>query len=166
MRTDFLLTLAEIAVGLAGFAGLIVAISGRRDGVRDEAELNLQLLKNVLGASFMAAGFALLPVALLGMEVDSTAAWRGSAALLTVALPLYMLQTVRPALAAFRAIGKVPLSYWANNVVALLIVSSLVLCASGVVSSSFYLPAVSFLAYGAAVSFVRVFLSVARNAAA
>jgi hypothetical protein len=100
MRTDFLLTLAEISVALAGFAGLIVAISRRRGGSADETRLNLQLLKNVLGASFLAAAFSLLPVALLSMEVDSEAAWRGSAGLLAVALPLYMFRTVFPALTA------------------------------------------------------------------
>jgi hypothetical protein len=166
MRTDFLLTLAEIAVALAGFAGLIVAISGRRGGSADEARLNLQLLKNVLGASFMAAAFALLPVALLSMEIDSKAAWRGSAGLLAVALPLYMLRTVLPALTVYRAIGRtVPLSYQANIAIGLVVAGGLGLCAGGVIPSSVYLPAVSFLAYGAAVSFVRVFVSVARDAA-
>ena len=166
MQAEFLLTLAEIAVALAGFAGLIVAISGRRGGSADEARLNLQLLKNVLGASFMAAGFALLPVALLSMAIDSQTAWRGSAGLLAVGLPLYMFQTVFPALASYRALGRsVPLSYRANIALGLVFAGALGLSAGGVVPSSTYLPAVSFLVYGAAVSFVRVFVSVARDAA-
>ena len=166
MQAEFLLTLAEIAVALAGFAGLIVAISGRRGGSADEARLNLQLLKNVLGASFMAAGFALIPVALLSMAVDSQTAWRGSAGLLAVTLPLYMFKTVLPAFAAYRVLGRpVPLSYRANTALGFLFAGGLGLSALGVVPSSTYLPAVSFLAYGAAVSFVRVFVSVARGAA-
>jgi len=166
MVAEFLLTLAEIAVALAGFAGLIVAISGRRGGSADEARLNLQLLKNVLGGSFMAAGFALLPVALLSMGIDSEAAWRGSAGFLAIALPLYMFRTVAPALADYRALGRTaPLSLRANIAIGFVFTAVLVLCAGGVVPSSAYLPAVLFLVYGAAFSFVRVFLSVAQDTA-
>jgi hypothetical protein len=166
MRTDFLLTLAEISVALAGFAGLIVAISRRRGGSADETRLNLQLLKNVLGASFLAAAFSLLPVALLSMEVDSEAAWRGSAGLLAVALPLYMFRTIFPALTAYRAIGRsAPLSYRANIAIGFVVAGGCGLCAVGSIPSSVYVPAVLFLVYGAAMSFVRVFVSVARDAA-
>jgi len=165
MRTDFLLTVAEVAVALAGFAGLVVAISGRRDGPADEARLNLQLLKNVLGASFMAAGFALLPVALLSMEVDAGVAWRVSAGLLALALPLYMLRTVPSALAEYRSLSRpVPLSYRVNFAMALAVIGALGLSVVDVIPTTAYLPAVSYLVYAAAVSFVRVFLSVARTA--
>ena len=133
MEAELLLTLAEIAVALAGFAGLIVAISGRRGGSADEARLNLQLLKNVLGASFMAAGFALLPVALLSMGIESKSAWRGSAGTLAAALPLYMYRTVLPALSGYRAIGRTaPLSYRTNIAIGLMFSGALVLCAGGV----------------------------------
>jgi len=166
MDGEFLLTLAEIAVALAGFAGLIVAISGRRGSSVDEARLNLQLLKNVLGASFMAAAFALLPVALLSMGTDPKSAWRGSAGVLAAALPLYMYRTVLPALAGYRALGRTaPLSYRTNIAIGLIFSGALALCAGGVLPSSTYLPAVLFLVYGAAFSFVRVFVSVGRDAA-
>jgi hypothetical protein len=64
---DYFLSLAEIAVALAGFAGLIVAIAGRQDRSGEDARLDVEFLKNVLWASFMAIAFALLPATLLNM---------------------------------------------------------------------------------------------------
>jgi len=167
VQSEFLFTVAEIAVAFAGFAGLIIAISGRQGRSEAEVRLDLVLLKNVLGASLMAVAFALIPATLLGMNVEPSVAWRGSALLYATSLTVYMSRTVPRQVASYRAAGRsLPVTYQLNTGLAIVAIVSQGLCAAGVLPTSVYLPSLLFLLYASGVSFVRVFLSVARDNAA
>ena len=162
-HSDYFLTLAEIAVALAGFAGLVVAISGWQNRASEEASLNLEFLKNVLWASFMAAGFALLPATLLNIGLEPTRAFRYSSGVYAVVVPVYTAFHVPRALASYRAASRrVPVSYVLNSVLAVASAIGAGLCALGLVSTAVYYSAVLYMLYASASSFVRVFLSVAR----
>jgi hypothetical protein len=165
-HSDYFLSLAEIAVALAGFAGLIVAIAGRQDRSGEDARLDVEFLKNVLWASFMAIAFALLPATLLNMGLDPARAFRYSSGAFAVVLPAYAVFHVPRALASYRVSSRrVPASYLLN--VALAVASSLgaALCALGFIPPAAYYAALLYLLYAAASSFVRVLLSVARLSA-
>jgi hypothetical protein len=164
VHNDFLFTVSEIAVAFAGFAGLVVAISRRNGRSAEQALWDLQHLKNVLGTSLLAIAFALLPAMLSGMGADVAFAWRSSALLFAIAWVGYAGNAVPKGLSAYRAIERaVPLTYWISVVLSVFVPIALVLCAAGVLPTSTYLPALAFLLYGSGASFVRVFISVARD---
>jgi uncharacterized membrane protein YhaH (DUF805 family) len=71
---SFLSSAVEIAVGLAGFAGIIAAI--RQRGVSSWAREQQILLRMLLTASAMAITFALLPPILVEAQVPQPAIWR------------------------------------------------------------------------------------------
>jgi hypothetical protein len=68
--TDYLLTCAEIAAALAGFAALIVALSDRQ---RDR--LLPSLVATLIERSLVALMLSLLPALLLGLGVGSRLLW-------------------------------------------------------------------------------------------
>ena len=73
-HTDTLLTIAEIAVALAGFASLISVIGRRRsDTARVADSLRLRLMLEV---SFRNAAFALLPLPFLQVAPSDPMLWR------------------------------------------------------------------------------------------
>ena len=74
---DALSTIAEIALGLAGFSGVVVVL-GRQPGAftRVEAGRLVLLLVSSIGAMFL----ALLPLSLAPLEISSSLLWRISAA--------------------------------------------------------------------------------------
>ncbi len=167
MQAEFLFTVAEIAIALAGFAGLIVAISRRDDRLAEDVRLQIELLKNVLGGSFMVVAFSLIPVVLLGMEIDPVVAWRSSAFLFSISLAVYISRTVPKTLASYRATNRsVPRTYRINIGLAVVVIIGLALVVIAVLPVSAYLPALLYVLYGAAASFVRVFFTVVRGAAA
>ena len=57
--SDNLALIAELAIGLAGFASL-VAVVGQRQG-RDSRELDVSRLRGMLELSLIVTGFALIP---------------------------------------------------------------------------------------------------------
>lgn len=167
MHTELFFTIGEIAVAFAGFAGLVVALARRGDRSVEEAQLDVVHLKNVLAQSLFAVAFALLPAMLDAMGVGVDMAWRSSAMLFAVLYGPYMVRIVRAGNAGFRNSGQqVPLLFRANSVLGFLMVVALVLCAAGIAPTSTYLPVLGFCLYGSGISFVRVFLSVARGGAA
>ena len=164
MHSEYFLTIAEIAVALAGFAGLIVAISRRQGRPADGGQIDFEFLINVLGGSFLAAGFALLPVTLFGMGIEFEMSLRISAGAYAVGVPVFQLLTVPRTLASFRAASRtVPISYKINIALASSFAFASGLCSVGITSTSVYYPSLLFLLFGAASSFVRVFVSVARG---
>jgi hypothetical protein len=78
---DALTTIAEVAVGLAGFSGVVVVL-GRQPGEfsRVEAGRLIVLLLSSFGAMF----FALLPYALLPLDLGLSAVWRTASGLVAV----------------------------------------------------------------------------------
>lgn len=78
---DALSTIAEIALGLAGFSGVVVVL-GRQPGIftRVEAGRLVLLLMISIGAMFL----ALLPLSLAPLELADSLLWRISAATFTI----------------------------------------------------------------------------------
>jgi hypothetical protein len=89
---DFLFTIAQVAIALAGFAGLIsVFRSGEDSGTQSEFYGQSMMLELSLGAAF----FALLPMPLfytLGAEPD---VWRVTSALLLAFLLAWIVLDAR-----------------------------------------------------------------------
>ena len=71
--SDNLALVAELAIGLAGFAGL-AAVVGRRG--RDNPQLDASRLRGALEFSFLVTGFALLPNLLREAGIASPMIWR------------------------------------------------------------------------------------------
>lgn len=71
--SDYLYTCAEVAVALAGFSALVVAITGRDSPAVD------QLFRGIVGTiverSLAAIFFSLGPILLLGLEIDPAFVW-------------------------------------------------------------------------------------------
>jgi hypothetical protein len=103
MPHDFLFIVAEIAIAFAGFAGLVVAISGRQGRSPERARLELVLLRNVLLIGLLVVAFALFPSLLLQMGAEPEAAWRVSAAVFLLVLGGHAVDTAPRHIAAQRA---------------------------------------------------------------
>lgn len=99
---DTLLTLAEIAVALAGFTGIVGAL-GRR-GADASREISWLRLRAMLEVSLRNAAFALLPIPFLGVASSETAIWRIASGAYLVVVPAYILFRRRQANAA--AVGQ------------------------------------------------------------
>ena len=85
--TEQLLTVAEIAVTLAGFSALVALLTSRR-GQRDP-RVDALMLRLMLEVSFFVAAFALFPLIPLNFGVDQDASWRiSAAAFLVCAVPV------------------------------------------------------------------------------
>jgi hypothetical protein len=79
---DTLLTIAELAVALAGFASLVSVIGGRQnDTSRIVASLRL---RGMLEVAFRNAAFALLPLPFLQLAPSDPMVWRISSGLYIV----------------------------------------------------------------------------------
>jgi hypothetical protein len=167
VHSEYLLTLAEIAVAIAGFAGLIVVVLGVRSESPEEANLRAVHLRNVLVSSFMASGFALLPATLLEMETEPAVAWRLSALIYATVVPWYSVAQVRRAASSYRETGRsLPWSYRINFGLAAVLSILACLVATAVLPETMYLPGLVYMLYGSAASFVRAFVLVAPRPAA
>lgn len=74
--TDFLATVAEVALGLAGFSGVMTAFMQRPGRLTDTEAYRIAVL---LGASLGAMFLALVPLALLQFDFDRGRVWQGAA---------------------------------------------------------------------------------------
>ena len=79
--SDNLALVAELGIGLAGFAGL-AAVVGRRG--RDTPQLDASRLRGALEFSFLVTGFALLPNLLREAGIPEPTVWRGCCAIFAV----------------------------------------------------------------------------------
>jgi hypothetical protein len=86
---DTLLSIAEIAVSLAGFTGL-VGVLGRR-GEDTSSGLSWIRLRAMLEVALRNAAFALLPLPFLGVVSSETAIWRISSGIYLVTVVAYIL---------------------------------------------------------------------------
>jgi hypothetical protein len=93
-HSDTLLTIAEIAVALAGFASL-VSIIGRRQNDASSAADSIRL-QMMLEVAFRNAAFALLPLPFLQLAPSDPIVWRISSGLYIVATVAYFLLRMRP----------------------------------------------------------------------
>ncbi|MEM9173729.1 MAG: hypothetical protein AAGC67_00705 [Myxococcota bacterium] len=74
--SDTLLSLAEIAVALAGFTGIVGALGQRADDA--DRAIGWVRLRTMLEVSLRNAAFALLPLPFLGFADDPTLVWRSA----------------------------------------------------------------------------------------
>ncbi|MCA8948403.1 MAG: hypothetical protein KDE27_02805 [Planctomycetes bacterium] len=121
-----LLHLSMVAVTLAGFSGVVVALGRRSEGLWQRGEL--RRLAELLGLSLSAALFAVLP-GLLGLSgMDAASSWRMSAA---TTLVFWLLQSGSAMLDPERR--RSPLA-WVDVLIALLFGVALALVAIGVIT--------------------------------
>ena len=86
IEKDILLTIAELAVALAGFSAIIGVISSRKSS--SGLQINSLRLQVMLETCFMVAVAALIPVLLERFSIASPVLWRAaSAAFLCIAIP-------------------------------------------------------------------------------
>jgi hypothetical protein len=81
---DELLSIAEIAVALVGFSGLIVVFRAR--SVDQMLPRDLSGLAMVVGSGSIALAFALLPLPLAYLDIGENELWRGSCCVFGLAL--------------------------------------------------------------------------------
>ena len=86
---DTLLTLAEIAVALAGFTGLVGVLGGRAQGAN--RAISWFRLRAMLEVSLRNAAFAVLPIPFLGLVSSETVVWRVASGAYFVAVVAYIL---------------------------------------------------------------------------
>ena len=67
-----LTTVIEVAIGIAGFSGIVAALSQRSSAISIEGFLYLRVL---LTASFLCIFFSFLPLLLASAEVEDRAIW-------------------------------------------------------------------------------------------
>ena len=161
MHSDYLYTLSEIAIAIAGFAGIVVAVLGTAERTLERRALDLTLLKNVLASAFMATGFSLLPLTLIEMEVEARLAWQISSFTAAAVFSLYFVAHLPGTLKSYRAVGgSLPWTYILNIVLATAVIGVLLFSAIGKVDYSMYLTAPAYMVYAACFSFARVFYSI------
>ena len=92
-RTEALLAIAQIALGLAGFGGIFVAVGRERAAVLRPADAyRLTLL---LSTALSTLVLSLVPVALHALEVSELSIWRASSAAMSTLLAGLGVVTVR-----------------------------------------------------------------------
>jgi hypothetical protein len=80
-RTESLLAIAQIALGLAGFGGVFVAVGGRAATRGPADTYRLVMLQSTALSTLV---LSLLPIAIEGLGATDDAAWRISSAFLAV----------------------------------------------------------------------------------
>jgi hypothetical protein len=90
---DTLLTTAEIAITIAGFAG-VVGVLARRDRI-GRFSIEYFRLRYMLEYSFFALGYSLLPLAVFSVGFSEPAGWRTSSALAAGAYVAYAIANRR-----------------------------------------------------------------------
>ena len=93
-------TLAEVAIAITGFAG-VVAVFGRRSSGHWSVFEQTRLVV-LLGCSLAALLFCVLPFVVLSIPVSESSCWRSLSVLLAVALTVFTAQVVRVAIEALR----------------------------------------------------------------
>ena len=93
-------TLAEVAIAITGFAG-VVAVFGR-PGSGHWSDLEQVRLVVLLGSSLAALLFCVLPFVVLSIPVSESSCWRSLSVLLAVALTVFTAQVARVAIEALR----------------------------------------------------------------
>jgi hypothetical protein len=91
--SDILQTIAEIAIALTGFTGIVVALGGRtRDGFSGFVMVRFRIL---LVASLAALAFALLPILLHHLAVPAAVVWSLSSAVVAAFMVPIVILDVR-----------------------------------------------------------------------
>jgi hypothetical protein len=88
LDTDFLFTVAEVSVALAGFAGLVTVLANR--GTERSRERGVHLLRSMLFVSLMVTAFSLFPRIPEHYGMGPHSVWRVSSGAFFVAWVLYI----------------------------------------------------------------------------
>jgi len=167
--SDYLFTVAEVAVALAGFAGLVSVIADRLGTQENPTELAGHRLQVMLVYSLTATGFALVPYLFFRAGLSSTLVWRLSSGLFLATWLLIFARALPASLAFARGAST---SAWvlvyvgfSISVAGLLLLLLNTLGAFGANPAFAYLVALTLLLLAAARLFVRLFLSLLRPAA-
>jgi hypothetical protein len=163
-QDDLLFTLAEVAVGFAGFAGLVTILS-RRDGhSTEQLAIDLSGLASVLGASLLVVAFSLLPPVLVQIGLAQDLSWRSSAGMFCVAAGYYFIWSVPDARARYKAVDQsIPWTLKLHFLIAATMILVLALCAVSILPENYYIGALFAYLYFAGFAFVRVFVSLGRD---
>jgi len=155
-ESEFLVTTAQVAIGLAGFSGVAGVLGERRGSARPEVQG--ALLRNMIETSLLAAGFSLLPIALFDIGMNTQLLWRWSAAANLVAFVAQFALTLRRGTRIIRSGAPRP-RVWGGLVFALAvgIVFCLGLSATGIDSAALFIIALSLQLVLSGGSFARFF---------
>ena len=164
--SDYLFTVAEVGVALAGFAGLVSVIADRLSTNENPAELASHRLQVMLMYSLTATGFALVPYLFLRAGLVPDIAWRLYSSFFFATWLTIFLRMLPRALAFARGIstGAWLLVYLGFSIsvagLALLLLNTLGVF--GTNTALAYLVALTLLLLAAVRLFVRLFLSLVR----
>jgi hypothetical protein len=122
--SDFLLTIAEVSVALAGFSGVVVGLRGRRATI--DVDQNRFGLYHLLATSVGATLFSLLPFALVAAGMGRPTAWTTTTLLLGSTT---FVASVSWGRAGLRVRPRYPSVFW--SLISLGMVLGLVLLATG-----------------------------------
>jgi hypothetical protein len=103
LDTDFLFTVAEVGVAMAGFAGLVTVLANR--GTERSRERGVHLLRSMLFVSLMVTAFALFPRLPEHYGLDSAALWSVSSGAFFIAWTLYIVPSGLRFRASFSAMS-------------------------------------------------------------
>jgi len=137
---DTLLTIAEIAVALAGFASIVSMIARRAE---DESRVaDSHRIRLMLEVALRNAGFAVLPLPLLPVFPSDPVVWRAASGFYLVAALVHGLVRLKPQ----RLIGPRWFTFCAQSFLAMTVVVSLanVLGLGGANAFSLYLASLLF----------------------
>jgi hypothetical protein len=164
---EFLSTIAEVSVTLAGFAGLVTVVAERL-GERSRAR-GAHMLSTMLLYCLTAAGFALVPQLFLRAGVDDASSWRICSAAFFVVWGAFFLRAF-PAANRFvqdTTLGQRLVAYLGIAISSVGLVTLLLnaLGVFGSLSAVAYQGSLLVLLLAAARLFVLLFMSLARSAA-
>ena len=166
-NADLMLTVAEVAVTFAGFAGLVTVIAQRLSGA--DTHLATLRLQAMLMLSLLVAAFSFVPQLVAGFGLSEEAVWRASSGLYGLAWSGYMLFAMRLGL-ALQTARALPAgaALRINQVVHLISPLLLLAGAAGVwnsMTAQVYTVALFGMLYISGVLFVQVFVSLVRGEA-
>ena len=155
---DALSTLAEVAIAIAGFSGIVSVFGRRSSGHWSPAERTR--LVGLLIMSFTAVFFSVVPFVLLSIPVSETACWRFLSLLLSASLAVSAVALLRIVLPLLR----VPVSERGTSlVISAIFIAGGLLAAVGLAVNGVafglvwpYLAAIIWMLVQAAVIFIRL----------
>jgi len=155
-ESELLVTIAQVAIGLAGFSG-VAGVIGERTGSTVPA-VQGALLRLMIESSLLAAGFSLLPIVLFHVGCAPELLWRLAAAISLLAFTAQFGLAMRRGLRIIRAGAGQPRA-WGAAVTLIAVAVMLLLGAAtlGFASSSFYVAALFLQVVLSGGSFVRFF---------
>ena len=165
---DFLFIVAEVAVTLAGFAGLVTIIAQRLSSGESHAGVEAHQLRAMLIGSLLTAGFALFPYLPIRLGLPTDIAFRLSSFCFLVAW-IAALAAAWPTVRSLRASGEYaspPPLFYVNMAVHGSSVVALALASAGVfgpAAGAAYLCALFASLYISGSLFVGLYVSLARG---